>query len=120
MLVLLLSGDLATSSKVAAAAARQNVPLEVALSAAALVEKAAAAQADLVILDLSSAGLDARAVISQLRELTSAPRAIIAFGPHVHEALLAAAKDAGCDRVLSRGQFHARVDEILAEVPGAE
>ena len=54
----LLSGDLATSSKVAAAAARQNVPLEVALSAAALVEKAAAAQADLVILDLSSAGLE--------------------------------------------------------------
>jgi CheY-like chemotaxis protein len=113
MPVLLLSGDLATASKVVAAAARQSVTLDVAPSVDALLEKVAAGQADLVILDLSTAGLDARTVVEQLRELSNAPRAIVAFGPHVHEALLAAAKDAGCDRVLSRGQFHAQVDSLL-------
>jgi hypothetical protein len=38
---------------------------------------------------------------------------IIAFGSHVHEARLACAEQAGCDLVLSRGQFSARPAEYL-------
>jgi AmiR/NasT family two-component response regulator len=111
--VLLLSGDLATSSKVAGAAAREGVRLEVALDVASLAEKAAAAQPVLAIIDLTLPRIDLGSIVGQLRGLPAAPRAIIAFGPHVHEALLEAAREAGCDQVISRGQFHARLDEIL-------
>jgi hypothetical protein len=39
---------------------------------------------------------------------------IIAYGPHVDEALLADAKEAGCDEVLTRGQFNKLFAELLA------
>jgi len=38
---------------------------------------------------------------------------VVAFGPHVHEERLAAAREAGCDEVLSRGEFFARVNAIV-------
>jgi AmiR/NasT family two-component response regulator len=112
-LVLLLTADLATSSKVAGAAARQNVMLDVAYDVASLTEKASARQPALVIVDLSVPRLDVAALVMSLKQNVTAPRGILAFGPHVHEGLLQAARDAGCDAVLSRGQFHARVDELL-------
>jgi hypothetical protein len=37
----------------------------------------------------------------------------VAFGPHVHEAKLAAAKDAGFQQVLPRSKFSAGLVEIL-------
>ena len=114
MSALLLTTDLATSSKVAGAATRQGVPLAVAMSVEALCDKAAAGTWDLVILDLGVAGLDLLTLVPRLRALSNPPRAILAFGPHVHEALLAAAREAGCDTVVSRGQFHVQVDRILA------
>jgi hypothetical protein len=49
-----------------------------------------------------------------LRDLDNPPRKIVAFGPHVHEAKLAAARSAGCDEVISRGRFHAELIEIVA------
>ena len=67
----------------------------------------------LVILDLGMPGLDVRGVVARLRALRVPAAKIIAFGPHVHEALLQAARDAGCDTVLARGQFYARLDEIV-------
>jgi hypothetical protein len=38
---------------------------------------------------------------------------VVAFGPHVHEERLAAARNAGCDEVVSRGEFFARLDAIV-------
>ena len=115
MSILLLSADLATSSKLSAAASRQGNTLGVAYSVEALLEKSAAQPASLVILDLSLAGLVVANVLMKLRSLPTPPSAVIAFGPHVHENLLAAANAAGCDRVLSRGQMIGRAEEILAE-----
>jgi AmiR/NasT family two-component response regulator len=112
--VLLLTSDLATSSKVAGAAMRQSVRLEVAMDASALAGKAAEARPRLVILDLSTPRLDIAAAVRGLTFDAPVRPTIVAFGPHVHEALLAAASAAGCDRVLSRGQFHAHVDELLS------
>ena len=114
MRVLLLTSDLAVSSKVAGAAERQQAALVV----AADVENAGAAASealyDLAILDLSIPRLDVRRIVERLKAQPQPPRSILAFGPHVHEGLLQAARDAGCDRVLSRGQFYAQLDEILA------
>ena len=40
---------------------------------------------------------------------------LVAFGPHVHKAKLAAAAAAGFGLVLSRGQFYAQMDELLKQ-----
>ena len=58
----------------------------------------------------SAAGvLDA---VQQLRARFPAAR-IAAFGPHVQAGLLTAARDAGCDQVLTRGQLNAQIDELV-------
>ncbi len=66
--------------------------------------------------------IDLTAPISQISELVESLRAkapsakIIAFGPHVHEAKLEAAQQAGCDHVMPRGAFHKQLDSILASI----
>ena len=106
------------ASKASAASVRSGVPLETSATLEDLVGKAARAPQNLVILDLSMEALDVGHVVERLRALTPPPRAIIAFGPHVHEARLAAAAEAGCDQVMSRGQFHAQMDQILTRAAG--
>jgi len=41
---------------------------------------------------------------------------VVAFGPHVATEALAAAREAGADRVLARGAFGHRLGEILREL----
>jgi DNA-binding NarL/FixJ family response regulator len=100
-----------------AAAQRASVPLDMASSIDALLTKAEAGRPQLVILDLSHAGLDPSQVAKRLGALVPGV-AIVAFGPHVHRERLAAATEAGCDLVVSRGQFHAEMDSILARFAG--
>jgi hypothetical protein len=64
---------------------------------------------------LSTAGIDLVQIIATLKASSPPPRAVIAFGPHVHEAKLTAAQVAGCDLVLSRGQFNAQIGAILEQ-----
>jgi len=67
----------------------------------------AAAGADLVVVDLSRPGvLDALAGLAGVRT--------IGFGSHVDHELLAAARAAGCEEVLPRSRFFARLGELLA------
>jgi DNA-binding NarL/FixJ family response regulator len=68
-----------------------------------------------VIIDLHTAGAGLQALLAGLRrECPTMPRTI-AYGSHVNQDLLQAARDAGCDRVLPRGQF---VKVLEAELPG--
>ncbi len=58
----------------------------------------------LVVIDLTTTGNLEPDALSFLQ--TQDPRpATLAFGPHVHEAILESAASAGVDAVLSRGQF---------------
>ncbi|HEY2839080.1 MAG TPA: hypothetical protein VGJ26_08030 [Pirellulales bacterium] len=114
MSILLLSADLAISSKVTGAAARQGTPVTVAMSIDRLCELTAAATTDvLVLVDLTFPGLAIEELVPKL--LSGVPSAveIVAFGPHVHEERLAEAKRAGCHAVTSRGQFLANIDQLL-------
>jgi CheY-like chemotaxis protein len=118
MSAILLTSDLMTASKAQGAATRAGCPLktvgsEQALLAAAAEQAAAQNVAGLLILDLTTPGIDLPALVPQLRALAGRPQ-ILAFGPHVHEARLQAAAEAGCDSVITRGQFHAQAQEILA------
>jgi len=115
MSALLLTADLACSSKAAGAAARADVELATAMSVAALFERLASRPADLVLLDLTAPGLNPAEVVGKLKALPAPPRAVIAFGPHVHEAKLAAAAEAGCDQVLARGAFYAQLEQLLRQ-----
>lgn len=111
--VLLITSDLACSSSVAGAAHRNAVDLQTAFGLAAVEAKLLEAPPSLVILDLSTAGLNVAEFVPQLRAGLGQDARIMAFGPHVRVAELAAARDAGCDLVVSRGEFHARVDQYL-------
>ena len=102
------------SSRVAGAGARSGVPVATVSTASALLQRAAAEQPRLVVLDLSLPGLNPSELVPQLKSLSPAPW-VVAFGPHVQEARLEAAAQAGCDAVLARGQFHAQIDELLAQ-----
>ena len=70
---------------------------------------------DLVVLDLNAVDQVVDAV-EQLRATIDSKVPIVAFGPHVHDQKLDAARDAGCARVLTRGQFHQQGRNVIAAV----
>ena len=113
-----LISDLMMASQVAAAATRCRVDLAITSSVEALLAKVAANRPALVIIDLTHPRLDVEQLIDRLKPILPEGAKILAFGPHVHKDRLAAANAAGCDRVISRGQFHAEVESILAEAAG--
>lgn len=115
MNIVLLTADLMTSSQLAAAAQREGYAAETSGSAAAAVESCGRQTVDLLVLDLSLPGLDSAALVESLRTSDTPPGAIIAFGPHVHEKKLQAARDAGCDQVLSRGQFFSQAADVYRQ-----
>ena len=113
MSVVLLSRDLVTTSRVEGAALRQQISLRTVGGVEPAIAVCTDASIALVIVDIATASLDVAALVERLKQLPSPP-SIVAFGPHVHEAALAAASDAGCDEVLSRGQFFAQLDSVIA------
>lgn len=68
----------------------------------------------LVVLDLTVSS-DVASTVQAIRSVVGFEAPIVAFGPHVHEAILQAADDAGCARVLTRGQFHRDMVSVLGE-----
>jgi len=99
------------SSRVVGAAQALGVQVQLVANAAALPEKITA-DCRLVLVDLSLDGLNLPAAVQAVR--SGAPQArIIAYGAHVDEAALADASDAGCDTVLTRGQFHKQYVDLL-------
>ncbi len=66
---------------------------------------AAAGDADVVVVDLGRPGV--------LDVLPAIATPTIGFGSHVDRPLLAAARDAGCQEVLTRSAFFSRLSELL-------
>jgi hypothetical protein len=118
MAVVLLTGDLTVISRVEGAATMAGQPVRVFSSASQALADCRWEHAKLLIVDLaalSELAVDLKALLETVRQPASPPPRVVAFGPHVHEARLAAARDAGCDDVLSRGAFFARVHALLRE-----
>jgi CheY-like chemotaxis protein len=114
MAIVFLTRDLMFSSRVAAAAAQHGVELETVADADATLSQCAQGDVALVIADLSTSGLEIGALMQALDQLSQPRPRVVAFAPHVHEAKLEAAAQAGCDDVLSRGQFNTRAELIIA------
>lgn len=72
----------------------------------------------LVVIDLSLGGLDIEQTVNQIRNTIDARMPIVAFGPHVHKARLDLANSAGCDVVVSRGQWDRDALAICRELLG--
>ena len=113
MSVLFLTKDLVFSSRVAGVAQSRQIELSVVSEADQLLTNTSANQVKLVLLDLTTSRCDPKQLVPQLRRLARPPKTVVAFGPHVQEAKLAAAEEAGCDQVLSRGEFNNRMTEVL-------
>ena len=113
MRCLFLCADLMFASRVLGAAKALGVSLKI-IPVAADVTRSLTTETELVILDLTMPGLGASDVVAAVREVAPSAR-IVAFGPHVDEDALAAARAAGCE-VLSRSQFQQSYTMLLESV----
>jgi hypothetical protein len=114
MLTVLVSGDLLAASRVEGEARRVGVAFHTVSSAEAAVDFCSREPVGLVVVDLAISGLDLPTLVNKLGRTEEIKPTLVAFGPHVHEARLEAAANAGFDQVLSRGQFMAQIGAILA------
>ncbi len=113
--VLVLTSDLAVASLVRGAAADSGVDCGVALDVESFFQKLESSiDRPLVIVNLETRGLAIDEFQLRLNGAFVRPTAVIAFGPHVHEERLQAARDAGCTEVLSKGRFHAQAAELIS------
>lgn len=110
MRVLYVTSDLFFSSRVSSLARDCGVAVDVV--APVMAESRIDSDVSLAILDLTQRSLDVVSLVQAIREKADAAK-IIAYGPHVDEARLAAARDAGCDEVLPRSQFDQQILQIL-------
>ena len=113
MSVVFLTNNLMFSSRLSGVADSHGIPVRVVGSRMDLLDAVSDSSGGLVVLDLSSPDAEPGELVPALRQLESPPGAIVAFAPHVHEAKLAAAVKAGCDEVLSQGQFHSQLEAIV-------
>ncbi len=101
--------DLVFRSKIHAAADRLGVEVHLAPRGASLADAVSGVPAPTVLADLSEPG-----VLEQIPAAKQVPGLrVVGFAGHVQEELLEAARRAGVDEVLTRGQFVARLDELL-------
>ncbi len=121
MQVALLSTDLMLASAAHGAASRRGANLIVASNGRDALTACSDAATRLLAVDLRTTDVDIVAFMQELRAVSSAPIYVIAGAPHVHEVSLAEARRAGCDEVVSRGEFERRLAaalERLASVSG--
>ena len=111
MKCLCLSDDLVFGSKAAHAARAAGYDVRTVGDCRSLLSEPLD-DVSLILVDLNTPAFDARSVADQLRQEGDVTPDMIAIGPHVHEAKLAAARNAGW-RVYTRSQFHADAGRIF-------
>lgn len=110
--VILLSTDLMLISTVSGAASSLGVSCESVSSASEAVAALQISASGILCLDL---GQHQAAALPSTDLPPEVFRRAIAFGPHVHTQRLQEARDAGFGSVISRGQFLARLTDLLKE-----
>jgi DNA-binding NarL/FixJ family response regulator len=106
--------DLVFRSKILAAAERLGVPLRIAPRGTPLSEAARDLGPGTALVDLSEPG-----VVEEVRRVKRAGGVrVVGFLGHLETELARAARDAGADEVLSRGQLAVRLDEVVRNATG--
>ena len=113
--VLVLCDDLMFTSKVTGTGRALGIPVALARTATAAIQRATATPPACVLVDLHNPGLDVAQLLSELRATCPAMPRVIGFGSHVDVDTLKAARKAGCDQVMPRSQFSQVLEARLAE-----
>jgi DNA-binding response OmpR family regulator len=113
MNIVLLSGDLMSASRLQGAASRFAAKLLTATTGEQALAHCGEQPVAVVLVDLATPSLEIGPLINSLKQGEIAAPKVVAFGPHVHEERLAVAREAGCDEVVSRGQFFAQIETII-------
>jgi len=112
--LLLASRDLMLCSRAEGAARKLGLTLVTAHDASKICTLCAEEEGPVVLLvDLRLPGLDVQQLVAAVRAGEGGSVPILACGPHVHEVRLAAAREAGCDLVVTRGQFDRDLESLL-------
>jgi ActR/RegA family two-component response regulator len=110
--VVLLSDDLLWISRFAASAQALGLRLLAARDVQRLMEHLRSQTPNCVVIDLGQTLVEKVAKV--IKELHPQVR-LVGYGSHVDTAALEAARAAGCDAVLTRGQVAAELPELLSK-----
>ena len=113
MKLVLLSRDLMLSSRIDHVARKVGYSPKTYADLSSAQTELADEEAKALFLDLQLPGLDVAKVVESARDLRGNDLLIVGCGPHVHEQRLEEARQAGCDRVVSKGQFDRDAENIL-------
>ena len=121
MRVLLLTKDLLLGSQINGAASAAGCDVQEVLSANSLRKAIDQEPAKFIVIDLTCPGVrdELGELVPHLKSQPSPPT-VIAYGPHVQEGALATASEAGCDRVMTRGQLHRELGSLFGSADGHE
>ncbi|HEY6564663.1 MAG TPA: hypothetical protein VIY86_09220 [Pirellulaceae bacterium] len=112
MRIIVLSNDLRTTSRICADSVAAGWEASTCLAWDPLHEQMETVQPDVVLLDLASIPAHP-SEIQRLKAVARGGTRLIAFGPHVQTEKLQAARDAGCDHVVTNGQIHRDLKGVL-------
>lgn len=111
MKILAAIHDLMFSSKVNAAA--RGKPIEWLKRGTRVAEQVKASKPDVLLIDLASPHLDAVNAIREIKSGDEKSVTVIGYVDHTREDVIEAARAAGCDQVMSKGEFARRLPELL-------
>ena len=104
--ILAIAADLMFASRIRAVALAAGIDAELVRSPAALLDAARERAPRRILIDLDARAFDPAALIRQLKQdERTRDIDVVAFVSHVREDAIAAARDAGADRVLARSAF---------------
>ncbi len=112
-MIVVVATDLMATGTLEAIAARHGKTV-VAIAPERVASADLAESPRLVIIDLTAVP-DITTLVATLREQFGRECQLVAFAPHVHVDRIKAAREAGCDRVITRGQLQAVAEELIAE-----
>ena len=116
MKLLLLSHDLMIGSRVEGAARQYELTIVTVGDQQATVAAVGNNDCQLLLVDLRTPEVDIEDLVEAVRKCCEQHLPIIACAPHVHEAKLTAARQAGCDAVITRGQLDRELETILGRL----
>src|SRR5918996_3435949 len=104
--ILAIAADLMFASRIRAVPLAAGVDADLVRSPAALLDAARERAPRRILIDLDARAFDPAALIRQLKQdERTRDIDVVAFVSHVREDAIAAARDAGADRVLARSAF---------------
>ncbi len=112
MKLILLSRDLMLAARIEGAARACHLTMVSVANAADAIEATSDDDSRLLFVDLRLPNLKIAPMVAEVRS-TAGDLPILACGPHVHRASLAAAEAAGCDLVVTRGQLDRDAEAIF-------